>query len=345
MESMTPKLSWLIALTAGAVIIILTFFLPGGQDLYTYYLPFANGCLTCGFTPYFAQWLLWPLTLLPPALAYPLWTAVSVFGFIFLCRYTGANPAVVILSFAALGEFWLGQIDIIIAVGLVLALLAKNPYWRGVGLVLAMVKPQLAGLAVLMLILQQPRHELIKVLAAPLLTLAASFMVYGLAWPLAWLANSLASLPIQGEDFIISGVAWPLAWLANFLVNLPAQMWQLAGWAFGLGLILILFILKRRLTVDAALIIAALATPFFRGYSYIVFLIFRSPWWSLPLSYAWLLLYPLLGAASARAAWLLPAGLLIYLVYKDTKSACHSEAVGRRIPYLLNYGDSSLRSE
>jgi hypothetical protein len=63
--------------------------------------------------------------------------------------------------------------------------------------------------------------------------------------------------------------------------------------------------------------LSALATPFFGVYSYLVFLIFRAPWWSLPLSYAWLLMYPLYGKASMRFAWVLPIGLLGYLLVKE----------------------------
>jgi len=299
---MVKKLSWVIAIEAGVIIVIASFFFPKSDyyysDFYRYYLPFANGCLKCGFTPYFAQWLLWPLTLVQPALAYPLWTAISVAGFIILCRYTGANPAVVILSFAAMGQFWLGQIDIIIAVGLALALLAPSPYARGLGLVLALVKPQISALPVLMLLLGQPRREIVKVLAAPLVVLTVSLAVYGPTWPLAWLSNSL---------------------------GLPAHYWRLAAsdvWPYGLILIVTPFVFRAmRARLESSLMVSALSTPFFSVYSYVTFIVFRAPWWVLPLSYSWLLLYPWLGQPALRAAWIVPAGLFFYQFYKETNLA------------------------
>lgn len=288
------KISWIIAIEVGLITGIASFFLPGGDDLYRFYLPFAEGCLTCGFVPYFAQWILWPLTFVPSQLAWPLWTIVSVAGFIILCWYTKVNPAVVILSFAALGQFWLGQIDVIISIGLAIGLLAVNPYWRGVGILLALVKPQIAGLAVLVLLIHQPRHEIMKVIAIPFVAMIVSFIVYGFSWPIDWFLNSSGHLPLH---------VWRLA---------PSDVWP-----YGIVLILTLFVFSPfRLRFEAALIISALASPFFGVYSYLIFLIFRAPWWSLPLSYAWFLMYPVWGNTAMRIAWILPIGLLGYLFYK-----------------------------
>jgi hypothetical protein len=218
-----------------------------------------------------------------------------VAGLLLVCRFTGANPVVVILSFAAMGQFWLGQIDVIVAAGLALALLAPNPYTRGLGLALALVKPQVSGLAVLMLLNSQPRRELIKMLAAPLLVLTASLAVYGLNWPLNWLQHSLA---------------------------LPAHYWRLAAadvWPYGFVLVFTPLAFKTlRARVETSLMVSALATPFFSVYSYITFLVFRAPWWTLPLSYSWLLLYPWLGQSAMRVAWLLPAALVIYSFFRET---------------------------
>lgn len=70
---------WVASFGVLAGITIAAFTLPGGDDLYRYYQPFAQGCLDCGFVPYFAQWFLWPLLLLHYPLAwiaaYPLFQA------------------------------------------------------------------------------------------------------------------------------------------------------------------------------------------------------------------------------------------------------------------------------
>lgn len=292
------KIGWVVAIEAGIIIIIASFFLPGGDDLHRFYRPFSQGCLDCGFVPYFAQWLLWPLSLIPSALVWPVWTAISVIGFISLCGYTRVNPAIVILSFPAMGQFWLGQIDVIVAAGMVIGMLGSNPYLRGLGILLALVKPQLAGPAVLILLLHQSRPEIIKVLAIPLAAMLLSFWVYGLAWPLDWLANALA--------------------------NLPAHLWRLASnefWPYGLVLMLLIGAFSPvEPRFKATLILSTLATPFFGVYSYVIYLIFLAPWCSLPLSYAWLLLYPFYGQNSIRFAWILPAGLLGYLLIKKDLS-------------------------
>ncbi len=291
------KIGWIVALEVGGIVIIASFFLPGGNDLYLFYLPFSYGCLNCGFVPYFAQWILWPLSLVPPQLAWPIWTTVSVVGFIGLCWYTKVNPATVIFSFPALGQFWLGQIDVIVGIGLAVGLLATNPHLRGIGILLALVKPQVAGLAILVLLIHQSRHEIVKVLAIPFIAMIISFVIYGLAWPIDWFTNSLH--------------------------NLPVHVWRLASrdiWPYGVVFILPVFVFSQlRPRFEATLMISALVTPFFSVYSYIIFLIFRAPWWSLPLTYAWFLMYPIWGKASMRLAWILPVGLLGYLLFEEWK--------------------------
>lgn len=277
--------------------IIASFFLPGGDDLYRFYLPFANGCLNCGFVPYFAEWILWPLSILPPGLVWPVWTTVTVVGFIGLCWYTRVNPAIVLLSFPAMGQFWLGQIDVIIGLGLAISLLASNPYLRGVGILLALVKPQLTGLAVLILLIHQPRQEIAKVLVIPFVAIMMSFFMYGLTWPIDWLSNSLN--------------------------NLPVHVWRLASrdiWPYGILFTLTVFVFSSlRPRFEATLMVSSVATPFFSVYSYLILLIFRAPWWSLPLSYVWFLMYPIYGKASMRFAWILPVGLWGYLLVKENK--------------------------
>ncbi len=289
------KIGWIAAVEAGVIVIIASFFLPGGDDLYRFYLPFARGCLNCGFVPYFAQWILWPLSFLPPRLVWPVWTFVSVVGFIALCRYTQVNPAIIILSFPAMGQFWLGQIDVIVATGLVIGLMATNPFLRGIGILLALVKPQLTGLAVLALLIHQPRGDFCKVLALPFVAMVASLLAYGFTWPINWFINALD--------------------------NLPVHVWRSASrdiWPYGMVFIWTVFVFSSfRPRLEASLVLAALATPFFSVYSYLTFLIFRAPWWSLPLSYAWLVIYPLYGRDSMRFAWILPTGLLGYLLVKE----------------------------
>ncbi len=141
-----------------SIITIAAFFLPGGDDLHRFYLPFAQGCLECGFAPYHASWILYPLTLIPPTLLWPVWTLFTALSLLWASHRLNTNGLLVLLTFPAMGQIWLGQVDGILAIGLTLALLATNPYLRGIGLVLASIKPQVTGVAILVILWHEQKH-------------------------------------------------------------------------------------------------------------------------------------------------------------------------------------------
>lgn len=291
-EGARTRLSWIVAIEISLIMVIASFHLPGGDDLHSYFLPFAKGCLRCGFLPYYALWLLWPLAHLPTALAWPIWTAFSLCGWLLVCRHTKANPALALLAFPALGQMWLGQIDVLIAAGLVLALRGTNAYLRGAGILLALIKPQLSLLALLVLLISE--RERTKMLAIPALAAIASLIAFGIGWPLEWCASAVFHLPASG--------------------------WREAAmdvWPAGLLLVWLPFVLNDNLKrMEAGLLVGAIATPFVGVYSYLAFLAFgRKEWWTVPLSYAWLGLLPFWGRGAMRVAWVLPAALLAQLVY------------------------------
>ncbi len=294
----SEKAAQVAALGVAAGMIAAAFLLPGGDDLYRYYQPFAQGCLDCGFVPHFAQWFLWPLALVEYPLAWPLWTILSAGLFLLLARRSGANPFLLLISFSMLGQVWLGQVDVIICAGLLLLLLSRNPYLRGVGIVLALVKPQLTGLPILTMLLLENRRDLLRVLAAPLLVVAVSLFVYGLAWPLEWLQNAHIALPLH---------VWRLA--------------SASAWKYGLLLLPAPLLFKdRRSRLLASLLVSSVATPFFGVYSYVTFLLFDKTWWAAPLSFAWLLAYPWLQENAMQFAWILPLALFGNLLWQELKS-------------------------
>lgn len=106
---------------------IAALFLPGGDDLYRFYLPFAQGCLECGFVPYHASWILYPITFIPFPLLWPVWTLFTLLALLWASHRLGTSGFLVLLTFPAMGQVWLGQMDGILVIGLVLALLASNP--------------------------------------------------------------------------------------------------------------------------------------------------------------------------------------------------------------------------
>jgi hypothetical protein len=271
-----------------ALATVAAFFLPGGEDLYRFYLPQARGCLECGFNPWHTSWILFPISLIPERVLWPLWVFVTLAGLWWVCERLEVNPVSVLLSFPTMGLIWLGQIDILVIVGLTLAVLSPNAYVRGVGLVLASIKPQVAGVAIFILLwYEQDRW---RALLVPALVLAASLIVWGPDWPLRWLLSDPE----------------------------PANhVWRLSPlYPYGLAAFLsVLVVPGKRRKVMASLYASALGVPWFGVYSYTVFLVFLAPWWAVPISYAWLLAYPLLGNLSMKFAWVLPLSLLAFLLW------------------------------
>ena len=288
------KIGWVAAIEVAIIVVVLTFFLPGGFDLYVYYRQFAQGCMDCAFVPYYPQWLLWPLTLLPIQWVWPVVVGLTVFVVLVVCRLAKVNPVLVFLSFPFFAQLWLGQVDFIEIGGLALALLSANPYLRGVGIILALTKPQVTILAVLFLLIKEDIKDLPKLLAVPVVVIVVSLFVYGGTWPLEWLSNAGESIPLHRYR-LASSMIWPL----------------------GLALIWVPVLFKdRRERFEAALLVTSIATPFYGVYAYPVFLVFRSSWWTLLLSYAWVVFFPWFGAEALKFAWVLPVGMLGHLAYE-----------------------------
>ena len=293
---MLPK-TWVVLSIEIAILWVgFSFILHGGDDLYRYYQPFLQGCASCGFVPPFARWFLLPVNLLPAyPLTWPLWTIISVTTWLLLARWTSVNPLLLMLSFPLWGQLWLGQVDLLVACGLVLFLMAKKPDLRGFGILLALVKPQLSVLAILALLIQEKPRTIARIVVIPLLGFALSLWLYGLDWPFVWLTGSSAAVPVH--------------------------QWRLAGldtWRIGIFFIWLPFLFKdKRQRMAASLLVSSMATPFFGVYSYVIFLIFILPWWAVPLSYSWLLAYPWLNETAMRFAWVLPLSLLVWINRKS----------------------------
>jgi hypothetical protein len=82
-----------------------------------------------------------------------------------------------------LGQIWLGQIDILVCIGLVVLLFSGNPFLRGLGITLALLKPQLTTLSILFMLVFEQRLDLWKVFTVPILTMITNLFVYGFSWP------------------------------------------------------------------------------------------------------------------------------------------------------------------
>ncbi len=284
---------WFIAVELAVIATIITLFMVGDNDLSFYYQPFARGCLECGYVPYFAYWFLWPLGIFSHKITYFFLTAFSAGVLLAITRRRKANPLVVLLSFPTMALLWTGQIDAIIALGLALALgvFTKNNQWRGLGLVMAFIKPQISLLAAIVLFWQSPK-KFLKLLPVPIVAAVASFIQFGLDWPIKWLQQA-QSLPTH-------------------------EYRQTAQMLFPYSLVLLLtpFFMKNKDRQLQAALVASAFLPQYSIYSYTVFIVFLKPayWWVVPLSFSWLLVYPWLGEQSHIVEILLPFVVLISLI-------------------------------
>ena len=283
------RLKWLIIADVIVIFALAAFVLPGGQDLDSFY-HFASGCLSCVNEPPFASWILAFLNLTGDAWRWPFWTVLISVLLVWSSRNLGGDPLWVILSFPAMAQIWLGQLDGFITLGTTMAVTFGNPYLRGLGLLLMAMKPQVAAPAILLLFWYE--RERLKVAAIPVAVALLSFVVWGIDWPVRWAFHSEPAW--MNEIPWRVGTLFPIGLLAFAVIPLLAD---------------------KKSQIYAAFLASALGLPFYGSYSYVTFLVLSAPWWSTPLSYAWVLAYPWLGRQALQFAWVLPLVMLAHLVW------------------------------
>lgn len=272
---------------------MMTFRLPGGDDLRSMYIRYAAGCLTdCQvFVPFYGVWLLWPLALIPPAIVWTVWTLVTIGLCFFICYKNEVNPAILIMSFPFFGQVYLGQVDILVASGLALLISPRvSPHLRGFGLLLALLKPPLSGLVVLYILMTDSQR--LKISLLPLAVFGASLFHWGIDWPFIWLDYATREIP-------------PHLWRQSSLMIFP----------YGILFLPLIYFAKTK--TEAIMVASALVTPWFSSYSYIIFLLFYCPPPALILSWSFVLFWPVMGEQAMAMEWILPLGLLVRMVYND----------------------------
>lgn len=299
------KLQWFAALILGFLYIVATAIIPGPDDMYSYYLPFANGCTQCSFVPYYAQWFLWPLTILPRNLVWPVWTLFTI-SVLFVIQYIRkTNPLPILLTFPMMAQFWLGQIDALVALGLamVMGYLGNRPLVKGIGILIALIKPQISLPSLLIILWYWNWDERLKVGVVVVIGFAVSLFQYGLAWPIEWLTTAR---------------------------SLGVHLWrQPSTLLFPFGLITLitpLFMRGSSNKIQAALVSSAFI-PQHSIYSHVVFLVFLKPstWWVVPFSLIWLFFIPLLDTNATTFSMLLPMAVLFKLLWNQRMKMRESE--------------------
>lgn len=195
--------------------------------------------------PVFAAWLFAPLSLLPFAAAYSVWTAINVAVLIaiiaVLARELRGVPAlprrvflaVFATSMPAVANIVFGQVDFIIFAALLggwLLLRSGRPGWAGVALAAVLLKPQfLAGVVPMLLLARQPRALLALCAAGvPLLVLPALLTDLG---TLAGNLRFITHYPGAGNDLQVNA-AMMSNW-RGFVVSITGRD---DAWLWGSGL-------------------------------------------------------------------------------------------------------------
>ncbi len=211
--------------------------------------------------PYWTNWILAPLRVLPAWAAYLVLCLCCLALLYFAVRIFGGRHWVVFTSFALGWNFFYGQVDGLVVGGLALAAwaLQKNrPYWMGIGLILASIKPQVS--LPLMIALWWWSPNKIKPLVIPAVVAGLSFLQWGF-----WLPTLLNQF-LHDHDLtqLTRNVSW----------------WQVLGpWSLLVWLPVILARLPRQRKIVAIAAATAFCMPYFPAPSTLLLLVLPIPVW------------------------------------------------------------------
>ncbi len=177
------------------------------------------------YHPLYARWLFMLLSVGPLQIMFLLLAAVSIASLYFSLRVYGGRHWMVFVSYQLLWLYFYGQIDGIIIGGLTLAYYAierKRPVLAGLGIAIAMIKPQMSAFMILLFLWWSPSKW--KTLTIPTVMILLSFIQWGF-WIPEWLnklfgfhdiflptATNISVWPITGPWVLL---IWP------FLALLP----------------------------------------------------------------------------------------------------------------------------
>ncbi len=259
------------------------------------------------FSPPWLGPLISPLAVLPGRWGFVLLLGLTLFAGLFAARTLGGKPLVLLLSAQMSWVLWWGQIDALPLLALALAFLGYTRHsWRllAVALVLAAVKPHVAGIPVIALWWWSTGSRS-KSLAAAAALVALSLAVWG-NWPAA-LAERLVPFSQSTSYRPWNATLGPLA----LPLIIPALLVPLER--------------PQRLLVLTAT--AMLVSPYMPYYSTLLLLAFPLPWPLLGLAFLGYL-PSLIGTTLAwKGVVLLPLGVLAWVYLSAARSTRTSEAL------------------
>jgi hypothetical protein len=275
-------------------LIIMTMILPGGYDGWLYYFRVWREQTTA---PAWVHLLLAPITLLPEYPAPWRWTVVVLITAMMVrlaVLLVGGRWLWAILSVSFLWTIWLGQIEFIALMGVMLGWLVVHyhlhPLWMGVALIALITKVQVGwGIAVLFifwLLIEYRWWDLLWTVAMALIILLITLLIYP-NWIPLWL-DSLRQLSPSGRYFDSS--IFPFGLLAWGIALMPVRASKLQ---------------RLRLVACATL----LGSPYFANYHCMTVIAItpRPAYWFV----SWLTVIPMLIADNQRLAWIIPLAILI----------------------------------
>lgn len=272
----------------------MTIILPGGYDGWLYYF---NPWTPRTTAPAWVHGLLAPLTILPPYPAPFRWMVVVILTVLSLrlaVMVFGGRWIWAIFSVPFLWTIWLGQIEFITVISLILGWWVvhhkAHPIWLGVAIVGLLTKVQVGwgiiALFCLWMIYEKRWRDLMWAGVAIIGIILVTLIIYP-NWIGLWL-DSLRVLSPSGRYFDSS--IFPIGILAWGIAILPIPMTRMR---------------RLRLVASATL----LGSPYFANYHCITALSVASQWryWLV----SWLTVIPMLLWDNQRFAWIIPLSILI----------------------------------
>jgi hypothetical protein len=265
----SPRWQGIIYAEIGVVLLIAFALLPGGFDYKGYFHRLATGCVSCTYNPYFTEWFVRPLGIFSDwRTGYLVMCALSMIGVFWAAKRLGGNPFVILFAPTFLWILWLGQIDIIAAVGLALAwwsLKTEKRFLVGLGLLMMATKPQLMGFAILALAFWGGWRTLLIPVGAALI----SFALYGFDWVLRWLTYTPQTM-FEGDAWFYIAPIWLL--LSVVGVFLIGRVKRDGG--------------ERHRQLLYLLAATTAGAPYLGAYSFFVLMLFPLRWWEVVAGYA-----------------------------------------------------------
>lgn len=180
--------------------------------------------------PPWLAWLLSPLTLLRPRLAFSVWFALTIVISIWSIYKIGGGFYITLLTLtspAFIRLFIHGQVDVVVLVGFALMLSYQNVNLKSLGVILMLAKPQVLGLGAVVHWLGLGRSEQAGIALRVLAIVGFSLILHGF-WPATMWENIKWLQTATNISFWPYGIPFGLAMLAISIRRGNAKMGALS---------------------------------------------------------------------------------------------------------------------